>query len=117
MAQGVYDFTMMAIDGSPKPLVDFRGKALLVVNTASKCGLTPQYAALETLFERYKGRGFEVLAFPANNFAFQEPGSNETIQQFCSTEYGVTFPLFAKISVKGKHIAPLYEYLTKESPY
>jgi glutathione peroxidase len=117
MAHGIYDFTMTTIDGSPKPLADYRGKALLVVNTASKCGLTPQYEGLEALYEKYHARGFEILAFPANNFLFQEPGSNEQIQKFCSTNYHVTFPLFAKIDVKGKGIAPLYEYLTKESPY
>jgi len=117
MAHGIYDFTMTDITGKPKPLADYKGKALLVVNTASKCGLTPQYASLETLYEKYHAKGFEVLAFPANNFLFQEPGSNEQIQQFCSTKYDVKFPLFAKISVKGKDIAPLYEYLTRESPY
>jgi len=117
MAHGIYDFTMTTIEGKPRPLSDYRGKALLVVNTASKCGLTPQYASLEKLYEQYRDKGLEVLAFPANNFLFQEPGSNEQIQQFCSTHYDVKFPLFAKISVKGRDIAPLYDYLTKESPY
>jgi glutathione peroxidase len=117
MAHGIYDFTMTTIDGSPKSLADYRGKALLVVNTASKCGLTPQYDGLEALYEKYRARGFEVLAFPANNFLFQEPGSNEQIKSFCSTQYHVTFPLFAKISVKGRDMAPLYQYLTKESPF
>ncbi len=117
MAHGIYDFTMTTIEGKPKSLADYRGKALLVVNTASKCGFTPQYEGLEALYQKYHAKGFEVLAFPANNFLFQEPGSNEQIQKFCSTKYNVTFPLFAKISVKGKDIAPLYQYLTKESPY
>src|SRR5207302_761761 len=82
MAHGIYDFTMTTIEGKPRPLADYRGKALLVVNTASKCGLTPQYASLEKLYEQYRDKGFEVLAFPANSFLFQEPGSNEQIQQF-----------------------------------
>jgi glutathione peroxidase len=117
MAHGIYDFTMTTIDGTPRSLADYRGKALLVVNTASKCGLTPQYDGLESLYEKYHARGFEVLAFPANNFLFQEPGSNQQIKSFCSTKYNVTFPLFAKISVKGRDIAPLYQYLTKDSGF
>ena len=87
------------------------------MNTASECGNTPQYKSLETLYEKYKSRGFEVLAFPANNFGGQEPGTNEDIKKFCSTNYKTSFPLFAKISVKGKDIAPLYHYLTTESAF
>ncbi len=92
-----------------------RGRTLLIVNTASRCGFTPQYTSLEALYQRYKGRGFEILAFPANNFRGQEPGTNAEIKEFCSLKYRTTFPLFEKISVKGKDIAPLYAYLTRES--
>jgi glutathione peroxidase len=113
----VHDFTLKTIDGKDRPLSEYKGKVLLVVNTASKCGFTPQYEGLETLYERYRARGFEVLAFPANNFMGQEPGSNEEIAKFCSLNYAVSFPLFAKISVKGKDIAPLYAWLTKDSGY
>jgi glutathione peroxidase len=88
---------------------------VLVVNTASKCGLTPQYEGLETLYERYRGRGFEVLAFPANDFLGQEPGTNEEIAEFCTTRFSTSFPLFAKIHVKGEEIAPLYAWLTRDS--
>lgn len=109
---GVHAFTMALNDGTPKKLSDYRGKALLIVNTASRCGYTKQYAPLEKLYEKYRGRGFEVLAFPANDFLGQEPGTNEEIRSFCTKEFGVTFPLFAKISVKGKEIHPLYRYLT-----
>jgi glutathione peroxidase len=90
---------------------------VLVVNTASRCGLTPQYEGLQALRERYAAKGFEVLAFPAIDFLGQEPGSNEKIQEFCRTKFGTTFPVFAKIHVMGKEIAPLYSWLTKESPY
>jgi len=113
----LHDFTLKTIDGKDRPLSDYKGKALLVVNTASKCGFTPQYEGLESLYEKYRARGFEVLAFPANNFGAQEPGSNEEIAKFCSLTYDVSFPLFAKISVKGKDIAPLYAWLTTDSGY
>jgi len=113
----IYDFTMNDIDGKPMSLSQFRGKALLVVNTASLCGNTPQYADLQTLYERYGARGFEVLAFPANNFGKQEPGSNEEIKGFCFTKYSLTFPLFSKISVKGDDKHPLYRYLTEQTPF
>ena len=109
---GVHAFTMSLNDGTPKKLADYRGKALLIVNTASRCGYTKQYAPLEKLYGKYRERGFEVLAFPANDFLGQEPGTNEEIRAFCTKEFGVTFPLFAKISVKGKEIHPLYRYLT-----
>ncbi|MCS6905417.1 MAG: glutathione peroxidase [Bacteroidia bacterium] len=109
----IYDFTMLTIDGKPQALSEYKGKVLLLVNVASKCGLTPQYADLELFYEQYKDKGVEVLGFPANNFANQEPGSNEEIYAFCTSQYGVTFPMFAKISVKGEDIHPLYAYLTE----
>ena len=109
---GVHSFTLNLNDGTPKKLADYRGKALLVVNTASKCGYTKQYAPMEQLYQKYKDRGFEVLAFPANNFMGQEPGTNEEIRAFCTAKFNTTFPLFAKISVKGDDIHPLYKYLT-----
>lgn len=109
---GVHSFTVATIDGAQKPLADYRGKALLVVNTASRCGFTPQYASLEKLYDSYGPRGFEVLAFPSNDFMGQEPGSNEEIKEFCALRYQTSFPLFAKISVKGGGAHPLYRYLT-----
>jgi len=117
MAHDIYDFTMQTIEGAARPLADYRGKALLVVNTASKCGLTPQYSGLETLYEKYRARGFEVLAFPANDFGAQEPGTNDEIKSFCTLEYKTTFPLFAKITVKGDGMAPLYTWLTKDAGF
>lgn len=111
---GVYQFTVKTIDGKEQPLADFKGKALLIVNTASKCGFTPQYADLEQLYEKYRGRGFTVLAFPANNFMHQEPGSDAEIKKFCDLRFKVKFPLFSKISVKGKDMHPLYAYLTSQ---
>lgn len=109
-----YDFTVKTIDGKDFPLSSLKGKKVLVVNVASKCGLTPQYAQLEKLYEKYKDKDFVIIGFPANNFMGQEPGSNEEIAQFCSLNYGVTFPMMAKISVKGKEIAPLYQWLTEK---
>ena len=117
MSTSIHDFKVATADGGERTLEDFRGKAVLVVNTASRCGLTPQYEGLKELRERYAARGFEVLAFPANDFLWQEPGSNEEIQQFCQTKFGTTFPVFAKVSVKGKEIAPLYSFLTKDSGF
>jgi glutathione peroxidase len=111
----IYDFIVNDTYGFQKKLSDFEGKVLLVVNTASKCGFTPQYKGLEKLYEKYKDEGFEILAFPANNFLNQEPGSNEEIREFCSTNYDVSFPIFEKISVKGKNQHPLYKYLTEET--
>jgi glutathione peroxidase len=108
----LHDFTVTSIDGAPVPLARFRGQVALVVNVASKCGFTPQYAGLETIYRKYKDRGLVILGFPANNFLWQEPGTNEEIQAFCSTRYSVTFPMFAKISVKGGDKAPLYGFLT-----
>ena len=111
----VLDFTVKDIDGKEVPLAKFQGKVLLIVNTASQCGYTPQYKELQEIYQKYKDQGFEVLAFPANEFGAQEPGSDEQIKQFCSTRYKVSFPLFSKIVVKGKGIHPLYEYLTSEA--
>ena len=113
----VYDFNLNDIDGKPISLDQFRGKVLLLVNTASFCGNTPQYTDLEKLYEEYREKGFEILAFPANNFGQQEPGTNEEIKTFCHTKYSLTFPLFSKISVKGNDKHPLYRYLTEQSPF
>jgi glutathione peroxidase len=109
----VLGFTMKKNDGAPVKLDQYRGNVLLIVNTASKCGFTPQYAGLETLYERYKDRGLRVLAFPANNFGAQEPGTDSEIKQFCTLRYHVSFDLFSKISVKGEDMAPLYRHLTE----
>ena len=116
-ASDIFGFTLNDIDGKPVALSQFRGKTLLLVNTASLCGNTPQYADLQTMYERYRSKGFEILAFPANNFGQQEPGTNEDIKGFCLTKYSLTFPLFSKISVKGSDKHPLYRYLTEESPF
>lgn len=113
----VLEFTMNTIDGTPRPLSEYRGKVLMIVNTASKCGYTPQYAALQQLYETYKNKGFRILAFPANNFLWQEPGENQEIKKFCSEKYGVMFDLFEKISVKGTDKHPLYKYITEASPF
>lgn len=113
----VYDFTLNDIDGKPVSLSQFKGKVVMLVNTASLCGNTPQYTDLETIYETYKDKGFEILAFPANNFGQQEPGTNEEIKGFCLTKYSVGFPLFSKISVKGSDKHPLYQYLTEQSPF
>ncbi|MFD7454496.1 glutathione peroxidase [Kitasatospora sp. NPDC059827] len=109
----LYDIPLHTLSGEPASLGDFKGKALLIVNVASKCGLTPQYTGLENLQKRYAERGFTVLGFPCNQFAGQEPGSAESIQSFCSTTYGVTFPLFEKIDVNGDDRHPLYQQLTQ----
>lgn len=109
---GVHAFTLSLNDGTPKKLADYRGRALLLVNTASRCGYTKQYAPLQQLYEKYRDRGFEVLAFPANDFGAQEPGTNAEIRAFCTSRFATTFPLFEKISVKGEAIHPLYRYLT-----
>jgi len=108
----VHEFTLNSIDGKPAPLSAYQGKVVLIVNVASRCGFTPQYAGLEALYEKYKDRGFAILGFPANNFGGQEPGTNEEIKTFCSSKYNVTFPMYAKISVKGDDKAPLYQFLT-----
>jgi len=111
-ASSIYEFTLNDIDGKPMPLKTLQGKVVLVVNVASQCGYTPQYAGLQALFEKYKDRGFVIVGVPANNFGGQEPGSNEEIKQFCSRKYSVTFPMLAKVSVKGPGMTPLYQYLT-----
>lgn len=110
----VYDFTLNDIDGKPVSLSAYKGKVLLVVNVASRCGFTKQYAGLEALYKKYQDRGLVVLGFPANNFMGQEPGTEAEIKAFCSTTYGVTFPMFSKISVKGKDQHPLYAFLTSK---
>ncbi|MDM7926154.1 MAG: glutathione peroxidase [bacterium] len=114
MTQSLYDFTMTDISGKPVSLAGYAGKVVLVVNTASKCGFTPQYKGLEELYRAYRDSGLVVLGFPANNFFFQEPGSDGEIRQFCTLNYGVTFPMFSKISVKGKNRSPLYKWLTEQ---
>ena len=116
-ATSIYDFTMDDIDGKPVNLGQYRGKVLLVVNTASLCGNTPQYSDLEKMYETFQEKGLEILAFPANNFGQQEPGTNQEIKNFCFTKYSLTFPLFSKISVKGEDKHPLYRYLTEQSPF
>lgn len=110
--QSIYDFTVKNIDGQDVSLSKYKGDVLLVINTASQCGLTPQYEGIEALFKKYKDQGLRVLAFPANDFMSQEPGTNEEIKQFCASKYQVTFDLFAKISVAGDDQAPLYKFLT-----
>ena len=112
-ANGIHEFSMKTIDGQDQPLAAYKGKVALVVNVASQCGYTPQYAGLETLYKKYKDKGLVVLGFPANDFGAQEPGSEAEIKQFCERKYGVTFPMFAKISVKGGAKAPLYQYLSQ----
>src|SRR5271169_2821436 len=112
---GVYTFTLNSIDGKPAPLAEYKGKVVLLVNVASRCGYTPQYTGLEAIYEKYKDQGFVILGFPANNFGAQEPGTNEEIKTFCTRKYSVTFPMYSKISVKGADQAPLYTYLTKET--
>jgi glutathione peroxidase len=111
-ASSVHEFTLNSIDGKPAPLSAYQGEVVLIVNVASRCGFTPQYAGLEALYEKYKDRGFTILGFPANNFGGQEPGTNEEIKTFCSSKYNVTFPMYSKISVKGDDKAPLYQFLT-----
>jgi len=114
-ASSVHEFTMDAINGTPTPLANFKGKVLLVVNVASQCGYTYQYEGLQALYLKYKDQGLVVAGFPANNFGEQEPGSNAEIGAFCKSKFGVTFPMFSKISVKGSDKAPLYQFLTDKS--
>ena len=115
VAGNIYDFTLPSIDGKPMPLAEFKGKVVLVVNVASRCGYTPQYSGLESLYEKYKDQGLVIVGFPANNFSAQEPGTNEEIKAFCSRKYNVTFPMYSKVSVKGDDQTPLYQYLTKQT--
>jgi glutathione peroxidase len=114
-ARSIYDFTMKSIDGQPVSLKSYHGKVVLLVNVASKCGFTPQYAGLEAVYEKYKDRGLVIVGVPANNFAQQEPGTNEEIKKFCSNKYNVTFPMMSKVSVLGEDETPLYRFLTDKS--
>lgn len=111
----VYDFNAETIQGEEKSLSDYKGKVLLIVNTASKCGFTPQFAGLQEIYETYNDRGFEILGFPCNQFGKQDPGSDEEIAGFCQQNYGVTFPMFSKVDVKGENAHPLFVYLTEEA--
>src|SRR4051812_46427853 len=112
-ATSIYDFTLNSIDGAATPLSTYKGKVVLVVNVASKCGYTPQYAGLEKLYEKYKDKGLVIVGVPANNFGAQEPGTDEEIKTFCTRNYNVTFPIMSKVSVKGADKTPLYQYLTE----
>jgi glutathione peroxidase len=112
-ATNVHEFTLNDIDGKPVSLAEFKGKVVLIVNVASRCGFTPQYTGLEALYEKYKDQGFVIVGVPANNFGAQEPGTNEEIKTFCTRKYNVSFPMLAKVSVKGDDITPLYKYLTE----
>jgi glutathione peroxidase len=115
MSQSIYQFKVEDLSGKPFDFASLKGKKIMVVNTASKCGLTPQYKDLEAIYEKYKDQNFVIIGFPANNFASQEPGSNKEIATFCEMNYGVTFPMMSKISVKGKDMDPVYEFLTQKS--
>ena len=112
--KNIYDYSARSTDGHEVPLTQYAGQVLVIVNTASKCGFTPQYAALESLYRQYKDRGMSVLAFPCNQFGAQEPGTEAEIAQFCESNYGVSFPIFAKIDVNGPNAHPLYKYLKNE---
>lgn len=113
--KSLHDFTVKSIDGEDFDLSQFKGRKVLVVNTASKCGLTPQYEGLEKLYKKYGGEDFVIVGFPANNFLRQEPGTDKEIKEFCQLNYGVSFPMMSKISVKGKNMHPLYQWLTSTS--
>jgi glutathione peroxidase len=112
----IYEFTATLLDGEPFSLARFRGEVLLIVNTASQCGFTPQYAGLEEVYRAYKDRGFQVLGFPCNQFGAQEPGTGEQIGAFCEKNFGVSFPVFAKICVNGRDAHPLYRFLKRKKP-
>src|ERR1700758_3608480 len=114
-ASSVHDFTMDSLNGTPTPLANFKGKVMLVVNVASQCGYTYQYEGLQALYVKYKDQGLVVAGFPANNFGAQEPGTNAEIGAFCKSKFGVTFPMFSKISVKGSDKAPLYQFLADKA--
>jgi len=116
MASSVYDFSCATTGGKQKSLADYRGKVLLVVNTASKCGFTPQFEGLEALHEQYQDQGLQILGFPCNQFGKQDPGSNSEITEFCQLNYGVSFPMMAKVEVNGSGTDPLYKHLKKEAP-
>ncbi|RDW17138.1 glutathione peroxidase [Oceanobacillus arenosus] len=111
----VYDYSVKTMNGKEKSLADYNGKVLLIVNTASECGFTPQFEGLQSLYEKYKGQDFVVLGFPCNQFGNQDPGTNEDIASFCQANYGVSFPIFSKIDVKGENADPLFTYLTQEA--
>lgn len=114
--QNIYDFNLKTIDGKETTLAPYKGKVMLIVNVASKCGYTSQYDGLQALYEKYKDKGLVVLGFPCNQFAHQEPGSEEEIQNFCRVNFGVTFPMFSKIDVNGDNTHPLYQYLKSQQP-
>ncbi len=116
MDKDLYTFSVSTADGRPQPLADYQGEVLLIVNTASQCGFTRQYAGLQQLQERFGKRGFSVLAFPCNQFGRQEPGSNEQVQTFCRDRFGITFPVFAKLHVNGTKTHPLYAFLKSAAP-
>ena len=116
MSANVYDFTCKTNSDQNRSLTDFEGKVLLIVNTASKCGFTPQFAGLEELYDKYHDRGLEILGFPCNQFGKQDPGSNDEITEFCQLNYGVSFPMFGKIEVNGRAADPLYQHLKREAP-
>ena len=113
-ASTVHEFTLNSIDGKPAPLSQYKGKVMLLVNVASKCGYTPQYTGLESLYQKYKDRGLVVVGIPANNFGGQEPGTNEEIKSFCTRTYNVSFPMMSKVSVKGDDKTPLYQFITAD---
>jgi glutathione peroxidase len=113
--KNVFDYALNTIDGQPAPLSAYKGKVVMLVNVASRCGFTPQYTALEAIYEKYKDRGFVIVGIPANNFGAQEPGTNQEIKTFCQSKYNVTFPMMSKVSVKGDDKTPLYQYLTDKS--
>lgn len=113
-AASVYDYTLTSIDGAPTPLSSFKGKVVMLVNVASRCGYTPQYAGLESLYEKHRDQGFVIVGIPANNFMGQEPGTNAEIKSFCKSKYDVKFPIMSKVSVKGEDKTPLYQYLTSK---
>ena len=110
----IYDFMVRSVKGVEVPMIDYKGKVLLIVNTATGCGFTPQYEGLQKLYDRYKAKGLEILDFPCNQFGHQAPGTEEEIQEFCTLKYKTTFPLFAKINVNGKDAEPLFEYLKRQ---
>lgn len=116
MPDTIYEFSAETLQGKTQSLAEYKGKVVLIVNTASKCGFTPQYAGLEALYEKYKDRGFVVLGFPCNQFGGQEPGTASEIEQFCQVNYGVKFPMFGKIEVNGPNAHPLYKFLTSARP-
>jgi len=113
--KNVFDYTLNTIDGQPAPLSAYKGKVVMLVNVASRCGFTPQYTALEAIYEKYKDRGFVIVGIPANNFGAQEPGTDQEIKTFCQSKYNVTFPMMSKVSVKGDDKTPLYQFLTDKT--